>query len=358
MKSFTITLVVASISIICILSIGLVSALNQDEASVSLSWSSQTIYQGGRVNVDITFQSNSTDELDIEYVGIQFDWMASDAFYGRDLSANAVTIASGGSYTFEAITIEIPSNVSAGEHSYFVGIDGVQNYIFFSWNSPSSTIKILDASEKAFTDLVRQVQTKINAAINATYESAEAQSLLQQAKNEYTQAHYFANEGNYQEAISSLQNAADYVDQAEAAEQLHAEQTTQQQQLLLYIAIIVIVVVIVAVIAVIWRKRRKMKPKAKRPPRKEELTISSVAFSGGNTIDVVVNNSGTVDFAIAEVWVNNEKQAFTTTPAIEKIPPNESVYVSVTYTYSKGTNYSIKIVSDRKKIYLVSATAL
>jgi hypothetical protein len=178
-KSFTSTVVVASISIICILSIGLVSALDQNEASVSLSWSSQTIYQGGRVNVRITFQSNSADELDIEYIGIQFDWMASDAFYGRDLSINPVTIASGSSHTFEAITIEVPSNVSAGEHSYFVGIDGVQNYIFFSWNSPSSTIEILDASEKAFMDLVIQVQTKINAAINATYESAEAQSLLQ-----------------------------------------------------------------------------------------------------------------------------------------------------------------------------------
>jgi hypothetical protein len=178
-KSFTSTLVVASISIICILSIGLVSALDQDEASVSLSWSSQRIYQGGRVNVNITFQSNSTDELDIEYIGIQFDWMASYVFYGRDLSANPVTIAGGGSHIFEAIAINIPSNISAGEHSYFVGIDGVQNYMIFRWDSPSSTIEILDASEKAFTDLVIQVQTKINAAINATYESAEAQSLLQ-----------------------------------------------------------------------------------------------------------------------------------------------------------------------------------
>jgi heme/copper-type cytochrome/quinol oxidase subunit 2 len=368
MKSFPRILIAVSIIIVCVFSVSLVSALEADEASVSLSWSSETIYQGGRVNVIITFQSNSADELDIEYVGIQFDWMASDAFYGRDLSANPVTIASGGSHTFEAIGINIASDVSAGEHSCFVGIDGVQNYLGFSWNSPSSTITILDASEKTFTELVVQVQTKINAAINASYESVEAQSLLQQAKDAYTQAHYYANDGNYQEAIASLETAADYVDQAEAAEQLAAEQSAQQQQLLLYIAIIVIVVVVVAVIAVIWRRKRKMKPKeeqpkvkqpkVKQPPLKEDLTISSVAFSGGNTIDVVVDNSGTKDLVIAEVWINNEKQAFTTAPAIEKIPPNESVHVFVTYAYSEGTDYQIKIVSARKNFHLVSTTAV
>jgi hypothetical protein len=358
MKPFPRMLIAVSIIIVCVFSVSLVSALEQDEVSVSLSWSSQAIYQGGRVTVRITVQSNSTDELEIEYVGIHFDWMDSDAFYGRDLSITPVTIASYASHTFESISIEIPSEVSAGQHSYFVGIDGVQNYMVFSWSSPSSTINIVDASEKTFTDLVMQVQTKINAAINATYESAEAQSLLQQAKDAYTEAHHFANDGNYQEAISSLEAAADYADQAEVAEQLHAEQMAQLQQLLLYIAVIAVVVVIVVVIAVIWRKRRKMKPKVKQPPRKEELTISSVNFSGGNTIGVVVTNSGTTDFAIAEVWVNNEQQAFTITPETERIPPNESVHVSVTYAYSAGANYSIKIVSDRKKIYLVSATAL
>ena len=87
------------------------------------------------------------------------------------------------------------------------------------------------------------------------------------------------------------------MEQADEAEQRSDE---QKLSLLLYVAVIVIVAVIVVVIAVIWRKKRKMEPKAKRPPRKEELTISSVTFSGGNTIDVVVDNSGTVDFAIAD----------------------------------------------------------
>jgi hypothetical protein len=43
---------------------------------------------------------------------------------------------------------------------------------------------------------------------------------------------------------------------------------------------------------------------------------------------------------------------------MERVPPNESMHVSVTFAYSKGTSYNVKIVSDRKKVCLVTATAL
>ena len=90
----------------------------------------------------------------------------------------------------------------------------------------------------------------------------------------------------------------------------------------------------------------------------EELTITSVAFSDGNTIDVVVHNSGTLDSEIAEVWINNEKQGFTINPPTETVLPNSSVHVLVTCPYSNGTNYDIKIVSNRGNVYLASASAL
>jgi hypothetical protein len=360
MKSFPLTLIAISISIICILNIGLVSALNPDEVSVSPSWSTEIHYQGDSTFVTLILTSNCPEQLTIYYIGIHFDWMASDSFYGRDLSDDPVVVPSYEVQVFDPMIIKIPANVSAGSHSYFIGIDGAQGPLSaaFSWDSPSLTLQIQDSNSKIFNELLPQVANNMSRAINATYQSAEAQSLLDQAKNEYSQAIMSASEEKWAEALSSLQNASNYLEQAEAAEQLSAEQSAQQQQLLLYIAIIVIVVVVAAVIAVIWRKKRKMKPKAKQPPLKEDLTISSVAFSGGNTIDVVVDNSGTKDLVIAEVWINNEKQTFTITPAIEKIPPNESVHVSVTYAYSKGTNYHIKIVSDRKNFHLVSTTAV
>ena len=260
MKSFTITLVVASISIICILSIGLVSALNQDEASVSLSWSSQTYYQGDAAAARITFQSHCPDELRLTHIGLQFDWMSPVEFYGPDLSADPVSIPSYGSYTFDIKAIRILSNVSVGPHSYFVGVEGGQigqAMSDFSWNSSTSIIEIHDAYEKAFNALRPQVADKINEAINANYENAEAQSLLNQAKNEYTTAHLLGNEGKWQEAIASLQNAADHVEQADAKEQTGDGLAGIPQSLVLILAVSVIVVIVLSIIAVIVKKKRR-----------------------------------------------------------------------------------------------------
>ena len=86
--------------------------------------------------------------------------------------------------------------------------------------------------------------------------------------------------------------------------------------------------------------------------------ITSVTFSGGNTIHVVVNNSGTLDFVIAQVWIDNEKQAFTTNSSVGRLSPNEIVEISVVYVYVNETSYHIKIVSDRTNEYFASATAL
>ena len=93
-------------------------------------------------------------------------------------------------------------------------------------------------------------------------------------------------------------------------------------------------------------------------PLVEDLTITSVTFSGGNTIHVVVNNSGTLDFVVAQVWIDNEKQAFTTNSSVGRLSPNEIVEISVVYVYVNETSYHIKIVSDRTNEYFASATAL
>ena len=90
----------------------------------------------------------------------------------------------------------------------------------------------------------------------------------------------------------------------------------------------------------------------------EDLTVSSVVFSGGSTIYMSINNSGTLAFTVAEVWVNNEKQSFTTIPATGQVSPNGTQDLSVNYVYVNGTSYHIKIASEREKEYFVSATPL
>ena len=99
-------------------------------------------------------------------------------------------------------------------------------------------------------------------------------------------------------------------------------------------------------------------PQANRALLTERLTVSSVMFSGGSAIHLRVNNSGTVSFAVTEVWVNNERQSFTTNPAEGQMPPNVSLEVSVNYVYVNGTSYHVKIVSARGNEYFASATAL
>jgi hypothetical protein len=97
---------------------------------------------------------------------------------------------------------------------------------------------------------------------------------------------------------------------------------------------------------------------ASRAMMTEELTVSSVVFSGGNTIYMSINNSGTLAFTVAKVWVNNEKQSFTTIPANGQAWPNGTLDLSVNYVYVNRTCYHIKIVSEREKGYFVSATPL
>ena len=255
MKSFPLKLIAISISIIYVLSISAVSALNPEDASVTTTWLSQ-YYQGDISSVRIIFQNNIADELEITRIGIHLDWMPPNDFYSYDLSANPASILGFGNYTFELTNIPFLAGASPGSHSYFVSVDYIQNNFTDFWDSPSFTIQIHDGSKKIFNELLPQIVAKMT---KATYESTEAQSLLQQATTEYEQAIALANDEKWQEAVTSLQNAFDYLDQAEAAEQ-NAGQNTGQS-LLLYIAITVIAVVIalsiIAVIAIIVSRKRK-----------------------------------------------------------------------------------------------------
>lgn len=88
MKLFRIILIVVCFSLICALFSGVASALEQDEATVTLTWSNTTPYQGSSATVRVFFKSNYAEELTIYYLGLHFDWMDSDTFVGPDLSDN------------------------------------------------------------------------------------------------------------------------------------------------------------------------------------------------------------------------------------------------------------------------------
>ena len=252
------------ISIVFILSISFVSALEPNDASVSLFWAAQTVYQGEVASVRITFTSNYSEPLTIVGMGLQFDW-EPDVFYGPDFSANPVTVQSYGTHIFDPVPIQIPLNASTGAHSYFVGVDGTLGYSLssFSWDSPTLTIQVGYASGKVYNLLVSQFEIKLSNATSANFVNEEAKSLLQQAQAEYSLSRSLVNgslvsEEAWSEALSHIQNANEYLDQAYAAEQMQDGQNGEPQALLFYLAIVAIAVIVaLTIIIIIVRKKRK-----------------------------------------------------------------------------------------------------
>ena len=150
MKTFQIMLVATIIAVISI-STGLVYALDSNELSAQPILSEETLNPGDTVTVRINLQSNTNQQLQIQQIGIHFDWMPTDGFYGPNLSSNPVTIQSNGIYTSPPFIVQVPSNTTAGPHDYFVGVDGLEgtDQTVFSWNSPELTIQIFSGSTQS-----------------------------------------------------------------------------------------------------------------------------------------------------------------------------------------------------------------
>ena len=257
MKGFPLALIAISIGIICIFNVGLVSALEDENISITPSWSKATPSQGDSVTVTLRLTSTSSEQIRIYRVGLHFDWMAEGSYFTLDLTSDPVTVPSQGLQIFDSLAIQIPADASIGSHSYYVAIDGAEApyYESFSWDSSSFTVEILESGSKLYDAMLTQVNANISSAVNAGYQSSEAKSLLTQAQTERAEAFVLASSGDWDEAISKLQDAFSHLQQAEAAEQQAAG--TGPLTLLLYGGIIAAVVVIVVVIVMVMRRKRK-----------------------------------------------------------------------------------------------------
>jgi hypothetical protein len=246
----------------------MVMGISSDEASATVNWENFVFYQGDVAPARITFISNFSQPLEIYYVGINFDWMAEDNFQGRDFSANPITVPSYGSHTFDLMVFQIPFDVSAGVHEYFVGIDGSYGGsegslpIGFSWDSDIFTLQVLNTAQRSYLEKDAEVSSKINNASELTYDSPEARNLISQAQAAYSSANDYATNGQFQEAIASLEIASNYVDLANQEEQTFDLQQQDQNQTLMMILIIGVIVVLVVII--IFMLIPKMKKTAEK----------------------------------------------------------------------------------------------
>ena len=133
--------VILTIIIVAFLCIGLVAGLNQDQATARVSFSSETLPAGHPVTGAIYFSSTSSDPLAITAVSIHFDWMPSGQVVGYQLTT-PFTIEGGGNHLFDPMQIQIPLNIASGSHNYYIGIDGTENGIPFSWDSSLASVDV------------------------------------------------------------------------------------------------------------------------------------------------------------------------------------------------------------------------
>lgn len=255
MKLIRLVFIIICLSIISTLFIGSTTALEDNEASVSVYWLNQPINQGNIETVTIFFVNNSPEELQIFLVGLHFDWMESDQFVGNNLSNNPVIVPSSESFTFNPIAVDIPADASLGSHNYYVGVDGLEGGSNFEWNSQTFTLVVQNSIEVEYNNLETSVSNKINEAVKKNYQSSEAQSLLDQAQNAYSQAIVLANNNNLDNAITLLQSASNYLEQAEVKEQENIENSDFFDPLYI-IAVIGIILIVVLVVIILMRQRR------------------------------------------------------------------------------------------------------
>ena len=266
MKTFRVLFIVA-LCVTCFLFSGVVSALEENDVSVTVTLSTQTAYRGGLLGTRVTVVSHYYEDITIAYLGLHFDWMDVDYFEGQNMSDNLVTLSAFESFVSNLILISIPENVSVGSHSYYVGIDGIQgSSTGFSWDSEMFALNVY-VPEEVYNGLIATVSSGIVAGENANYQGSNAKSLLVQAQDAYSQAVVLAGEDKFVEAISVLQDASGYLELAAVEEQNYVETVN------LYVTVLIIFALVVAVLVIALWFIRKRKKASRRKRRGASTTI-------------------------------------------------------------------------------------
>jgi hypothetical protein len=251
--------------LLCMMSCGAVFALEQDEARVSVAWSTQTPYLGSAPTVTVFFINDGSEPLTISYFGLHFDWMPEDQFLGYDLSADPVIVPANDNEYFSAVTITIPENVSVGMHTYYVGVDGIEGLSEFSWDSYILTIMVQNSAQQVYSELETQVSNGITEAKDANYQSPEAQSFLAQAETQYSLAMSNADQQNWDDAISQLQSASLYLSQSASNEKTYVPPGNDLLDLLVILVGVVLVVVVAVLVIVVLTRKRNQPPEQQTP---------------------------------------------------------------------------------------------
>jgi len=188
-----------------------------------------TLYQGDEAHVNVTVISNYDKEIVIKWVGLRFDWMTE--WSQKDLSSNPIALNKSDIVDFGRFDFQIPSDITVGNHTltirieYGVFIDEVFNVptgivisgepvetvdVYVGWYSclpqyKSYTFEIHSIREKQYYELKPTVFQQLTKAIEESYLSGGAKSLLQQAISKYNEATSLAEQKKWSEAYELMQ---------------------------------------------------------------------------------------------------------------------------------------------------------
>jgi len=86
----------------------------------------------------------------------------------------------------------------------------------------------------------------------------------------------------------------------------------------------------------------------------EQIQVTDLDFPSANTIVVTAKNTGTSPVTINEAWVNGEKQSGFSSVTISA---NSQEEINLTYNWTAGDNYEVKLVSSKGNAFLRTETA-
>jgi hypothetical protein len=217
------------------------------------------VYPGVSTTAELLVHNTWSEEVKITYVSYRFDWMSSsEGNSTSDMSANPAVGPSGERVYLGSAWFRVPSNARVGDHVVQILIKGQRHGA--SWYdfsvSTIGSITIHSSYERTYRyNLHDETWNKIRAAQNANFLSPTAQSLLKQAENEFGAAMYWANYGDWQQAVESLQNASSLIDEANVEETAYEEQQTLQYAVIA--GALVAAVAIVAVAVFVFRRKKR-----------------------------------------------------------------------------------------------------
>lgn len=208
-------------------SITVAQGLEQDEVKVTPVWSGEPYYQDGSGSLQMTLDTICDNELRIKQVLYRFAWMEEGKWLIR-FDGNHSLPRGNNKMELGLTGFKISTDATVGLNLVHVGIIAEEKKFLVGWSDVTwmgelGTIHIKDINENIFFEL----EKKIAVYYGGEFQSPDGKVLVGKAQTSTGLARSYAESEQWEKAMSELQKALDYLEDATAAEEQF--QTTKQR---------------------------------------------------------------------------------------------------------------------------------